>query len=484
MTRPDAGRDIGTKSAERPIALGLALALTLALGWAGITWPNFGTANFALLLLLPVVVAASGGGRIAGLGLAILAGGVFNFVALEPRLTFSIAKSGDLLTLCIYALVAFMTASVAAQLAEAGERARQNAADSAMFSTLTQQLLSASTREQILQAVAKAIEACTTCPCVVVESISELNLSNSQDEAAARWAIVHYDMSGRGLPLFSEASSVYIAARAGRRDLLARLNGTAPPAARIGLARAMIDEAADALDRIDLAARIESDLRRAETEAMRRTIFASIGHDLRTPMTSLRAGLESLSIHEPDLVNPIRADALRLERTLDNLLELARLQASDALPERSTIDLTDTIDAAISALSQATRERVYVRIAEDTPLIQSDPIMLHHIVLNLLENAGKYSPTSTPIEILAYPIHDGARLSVRDGGPGVGDDVADLFTLFKRGSHSDSASGSGVGLSVVESFARALGHRVSVANRSDRCGAEFAIEFSNEARPA
>ena len=72
--------DVSTKSTERLISLGLAFVLTLAIGWAGIIWPNFGTANFALLLLVPVVVAASGGGRLAGLGLAIAAGGNGNKV--------------------------------------------------------------------------------------------------------------------------------------------------------------------------------------------------------------------------------------------------------------------------------------------------------------------------------------------------------------------------------------------------------------------
>lgn len=472
-------RDASTRATERSISLGLALVLTLVLGWAGITWPSFGTANFALLLLVPVVVAASGGGRLAGLGIAFLAGGVFNFVALEPRLTFAIAKSGDLLTLGIYALVAFVTASVAARLSEAGDRARQDADDSAMFSSMTQQLLAASTREQVLQVAAKALEACTQRPCRVVEAIDELKLQNSQDEAAARWAFAHSDIAGRGLPLFSDASAVYVAARAGRRALLVQLESVGLPNARISHTRAMIDEAADALDRIDLAARIEADQRRADAEVMRRAIFASIGHDLRTPMTTLRAGLESLSTYDPDLINPIRADALRLERTLDNLLELARLQASDTLPELSSMDLTDTIDAAISALPPATRDRIQVKIAEDTPLIQSDPIMLHHIVLNLLENAGKYSPSTAPIEVVAHPIDGGARLNVLDAGPGVGEDVADLFALFKRGSHSDRAPGTGVGLSVVDAFARVLGHQVSIANRADSTGAAFAVDFLN-----
>jgi two-component system sensor histidine kinase KdpD len=471
--------DTGATTAERSGWLALAIALTAGLACAGIIWPDFGTANLALLLLVPVVVAASGSGRLAGVAVAFLAGGVFNFVALEPRLTFAIAKSDDLLTLCVYALVALVTASVAARLAEVGRRARRDAADSDTFSRMTQQLLAAATPGQVLRLAANAVEAITQKPCTVVETAEHLSFEDSQDEAAARWALAHRDIVGCGLTLFAEAPAVYISSRTGRRALLARIAGAAPRTSRVDLLRNFIDEAADALDRIELAARIEADHRRAEAEVMRRAIFASIGHDLRTPMTALRAGLEGLSLGDPDRIEPVRANALQLERTLDNLLELARLQASDTLPDVAATDLTDTIDAAIGALPPAIRERIQVEIADDTPLVQSDAIMLHHIVVNLLENAGKYSPPGSRIMVSARGIAGGARLAIVDNGPGIGDDVEDLFALFRRGANADSTPGSGVGLSVVDAFARALGHRIAVANRPDGHGAEFAIEFAD-----
>ncbi|WP_272949224.1 ATP-binding protein [Candidatus Phycosocius bacilliformis] len=472
--------DLRAKSADRTISLGFALLITFGLGWAGIIWPNLGTANLALLLLIPVVLAASGGGRVLGLGLAILAGAVFNFVALEPRLTFAIAKSGDLVTLGVYVLVAVVAASVSARLAAAGDRAREDATDSALFSAMTHQLLSASTRELIIEVAVRAVTNCTSFGCAIAETNHDLAPPGSQDEAAARWAIVHRDVTGRGLPLFSDASAIYVAARTGRRALLARIDGAGLPDARLGLVRKIIDEAADALDRIELAARMEADQRKADAQTMRRAIFASIGHDLRTPMTALRAGLEGLSGHDPTQTELLRADALRLERTLHNLLELARLEVNDRLPIVCSIDLTDTIDAAIDALPVTTKDRVHIWIGDETPLIQSDPIMLHHIVVNLLENAAKYSPASSNIEVRAESADGGARLVILDEGPGIDDDVADLFGLFRRGTHGDRAPGLGVGLSVVDAFARALGHIVTVRNRPTGTGAEFVVEFYGE----
>jgi two-component system sensor histidine kinase KdpD len=196
-------------------------------------------------------------------------------------------------------------------------------------------------------------------------------------------------------------------------------------------------------------------------------------------MTSLRAGLEGLASGDPDLVAQVRTDALRLERMLENLLELARLQASDTRPEMVAVDMTDSIASAIDAMPSTTRDRISVDIAADTPIVRSDAVMLHHIVINLLENAAKYSPKDAPILVSAHKVARGARMAIVDGGPGIGEDAADLFALFRRGINADSAPGSGIGLSVVDAFARALGHRISVTNRPDGQGTEFAIEFSD-----
>jgi two-component system sensor histidine kinase KdpD len=127
----------------------------------------------------------------------------------------------------------------------------------------------------------------------------------------------------------------------------------------------------------------------------------------------------------------------------------------------------------------ATRDRIRVEFAGDTPIVQSDAVMLHHIVINLLENAAKYSPQDAPILISAHKADGGARMAIVDGGPGIGEDAADLFALFRRGTNADTAPGSGIGLSVVDAFARALGHRISVTNRPGGQGAEFAIEFAD-----
>jgi two-component system sensor histidine kinase KdpD len=109
--------------------------------------------------------------------------------------------------------------------------------------------------------------------------------------------------------------------------------------------------------------------------------------------------------------------------------------------------------------------------------------MLHHITMNLVDNAAKYSPPGSAIGVcVTEDGAGGAILSVVDAGTGLGDDARDLFGLFRRGRNADSAPGSGVGLAVVDAFARALGHDIAVSNRSDGCGSVFAVAISGVAR--
>jgi two-component system, OmpR family, sensor histidine kinase KdpD len=460
-----------------------ASLLVASLTGLGLAVPAFGTANLALLFLLPVVAAASGAGRRAGIGFALIAGAAFNFVALEPRMTFHIARASDLVTLAVYALVALLTASVAARLVEAGEKARAEARQSAALSGLAQRLLTLSDRASVLAVAGDAVSKVIAMPCTLVEAVEHLEFAGSEDEAAARWALAHRDVAGRGSAMLPTASASYAASRAGHRSLIVKVADNAPDRQALSLLRTMIDETADTLDRLDLSVREADDRQRAEADTMREALFASIGHDLRTPLASLRAGIESLEGIDPSELELVRGDALRLEHILSSLLELARLQATTEQPTREAIDLTDTIAAATEAMPSPIRERINIDIAPNIPLVASNAVMLHNIVMNLIENAAKYSPQESAIGVgVMGDDRGGAVLSVSDRGPGLGDDAKDLFGLFRRGKNADSAPGSGVGLAVVDAFARALGHVVTTSNQTDGKGSVFAVAIPGFSR--
>ena len=394
-----------------------------------------------------------------------------------------IARASDLVTLAVYAIVALLTASVAARLAEAGEAARAEARNSAALSGLAQRLLTQSNRASVLAFASQAMGEVIGVPCTLVETVEDLEIAGPADDAAARWAMAHRDVAGKGSPMLAAASAFYVAARAGHRSLMVKVSGDAPDGKALSLLRTMIDETADTLDRLDLTHREAEDRQRAEANAMRDALFASIGHDLRTPLASLRAGIETLAGVDPSQLELVRGDALRLEQILFSLLELARLQSTTEPPAVEAIDLTDTIAAAVDAMPAPVRSRVQIDIAPGTPLVASNAVMLHHITMNLIDNAAKYSPEGSAIGVcVAGNSSGGAILSVVDSGPGLGDDAQDLFGLFRRGKNADSAPGSGVGLAVVDAFSRAIGHGVNVSNRADSRGSVFSVTIPGFAR--
>jgi len=184
---------------------------------------------------------------------------------------------------------------------------------------------------------------------------------------------------------------------------------------------------------------------------------------------------------EAELLGLIRDEAERLNRFIDNLLDMTRLEAGSLEPNRVPTDITDVIGTALArAERMLARHKVEVAIAPDLPLLQLDGVLLEQVVLNLLENAAKYAPAGSQIEVAAG--HKGriVEISVRDEGPGIpADDFERIFEKFyrvRRGADRRPA-GTGLGLAICRGFVEAMGGTIEAANRTDRSGAVFTVSF-------
>ncbi len=221
-----------------------------------------------------------------------------------------------------------------------------------------------------------------------------------------------------------------------------------------------------------LAERLAGDRQR---EAFREALLSSISHDLRTPITAIRTGLESLGQAPGDALTlaAVRQETARLERMVTNLLEMTRIEAGAMEANRHVIDLTDTIATAIDGLP-AERRDVAVILPVDLPLVRADEHMLHHMLLNLLENATRHGGGQ---DVAVEARLDGGDLilSVADRGPGLPTGEEEhVFDRFRRGPHLTGV-GSGLGLAIVRGFGNALGLGTSAENRADGPGARFNI---------
>ena len=222
----------------------------------------------------------------------------------------------------------------------------------------------------------------------------------------------------------------------------------------------------------------------AETERTRSALLSSVSHDLRTPLavitgaaTSLRDASHTLSERtRKELADTIAEEALRLNRLIGNLLDMTRLESGTLAPRKEWNSLEEVVGAALARLSPALRERpVRLHLPRDLPLVQLDGVLFEQVVRNLVENADKYSPPGTPIEIAAGIQGDELRLEVSDHGPGIeSGEEQRLFEKFYRGANAPGRPGAGLGLAICEAITRAHGGTVTAANRAGG-GAVFTV---------
>jgi two-component system sensor histidine kinase KdpD len=263
---------------------------------------------------------------------------------------------------------------------------------------------------------------------------------------------------------------------------LARDDG-APPIDedRILLLTNLLDQLALALER----ARADADRSEVgnlrERDRLRSALLSSVGHDLRTPLTGIigaAAELRRATTKDPELLATIEAEAGKLERYISNLLDMARIEAGAVKLKTECVDLVDAVAAALRDLRASLAQReVTVELPTDLPLVRADPQLLHHCLINLIDNAARYSASGGPVRIASAATRGEVRLSIEDEGPGLPVERERALDAFIRIEGSDRKGGAGLGLAIVKEFAEAMGAKVTAANREDGNGASFALLF-------
>lgn len=212
----------------------------------------------------------------------------------------------------------------------------------------------------------------------------------------------------------------------------------------------------------------------ADAKRRERDFLMSVGHDLRTPLTTIRGYAEALddgrvdAEHLPRVASVLHTQTQRLSRLIEDLMLLSRLEAREFTLRYESVDLTAHLDAAVAALT-ARAETLHIAVSSDLaviPLGQTDPDRISQIVGNLVDNALRYTPEGGTITVaLGAVIHGTCRISVSDTGPGI--DADDLPHVFERlyvaqRYQALRPEGSGLGLAIVQQLVTALGGSVSV----------------------
>ena len=475
----------------------LLVAIATALGW--LLHAATQVHNVALIYLAAVMISATRYGLVPSLYAALASSGAYNFFFLGPRYTFTVADPANVLSLVFFIAVSVVVSQLMARLRQQALATREQAYDSAELLNFTRRLAGLRKLED-LQAVTTGqvarildLQALLLLPDEDGKRLSAESGLDDKDLAAAQWSFEKGEATGRGADTLPGASRLWLPLRtpSGAVGVLGaqRDGGGAllEPSERRML-DTIADLAAITIERIRLAKQIDQARMLAETEQLRSALLTSISHDLRTPLASIMGSISSLRSYgamyddaqREELLTTAQDETERMHRFVGNLLDMTRLDAGALQPKRETCELQEIVGSALQRTARLLeRHQVSTAYAHDLPMLTLDFVLMEQVLVNLLENAGKYAPEGTRIEISAQRHRYAVSIEVRDEGPGIPEaDLQRIFDPFFRIRGGDrQRAGIGLGLAVCRGFVDAMGGRIRARNRRERSGSVFEIEL-------
>jgi len=447
-------------------------------------------AHVALIYLLVVLGGSAAAGRWLGTTLSVLAFLALNFLFLPPYYTLAIGNPLDWLALVAFLATGIVAAQLLSRAQERAEIARRRAEEVERLASLGAEMLGVGSAEEALGAVATVIRAAlavSVCEILVPDPHAEPNVADTPDDDS-RFTVVGARAAVQEMTSAATQHSLRVPLVVrDRRVGVLRLADTKPivldPDARRFL-DALAYYAALGVERVRLTAAAERAEAFRQADELKTALLATVSHDLRTPLTTIKALAHQLSARGEEDALTIEEEADRLNRLVADLLDLSRLSAG-ALPLRIELDAVD--DLIATALDRlrgplAMREVRVSRVGHDAdePILfaRFDLAQSQRALVNLLENANKYSPPAEPIELWIARLGDRVRLTVADRGPGVAEqDRLLIFEPFYRpeGSRPD-VGGAGLGLAIARRVAEAQGGSLTYAPRPGG-GSEFRFEL-------
>jgi len=455
----------------------------------------FSPTNLVMFYLLAVVVAAGYLGRGPSIVVAIMSVVVFDFFLVPPRFTLAVSDTEYLFTFLALLIVGLVISNLAVLTREQAEDAERRAAQNAELYSLSRDLAVAGDLDTIVQAVLEHVSQTFNGQAAVFlpadEGIAPLRLVASSPglvpgehdlDIAAR-AFHSSQPVGLDASAGRQAQDLFVPLRTSRGVigvLSARPAGlpTGPgllaPELR-QLLDAFASQAALAIERARLAEQAQQTEVLQAAERLQSALLNSISHDLRTPLVSIIGALSSLQEDDAELDSATRhslldnalGEADRLNRLVGNLLDMTRIEAGALRLRRESCDVEDLIGAAMEQLApHLPRSRVQIEVLPEMPLVPIDFVLMEQVLVNLLDNALKYSPDGAPIQLRAWVEGNEACFEVADRGVGIpAADLSRVFDKFFRVHQPGSVSGTGLGLAICKGIVEAHGGRLWVQNR-------------------
>ena len=464
----------------------------------------FDVTNVPLVFLTAVLFSAARDGLWPSLFASLAAVLAYNFFFLPPIYTFTITDPQNVMALFFFGIVAVIASNLASRVRSQAVAARLRAKTTDDLYQFSRKLSGAVTLDDLLWATAHQIALMLHVRVVLLLPEGDVltvragfppeDQLKEADLAAAKWCWQKNHVAGRGSDTLPGAKWLFQPMRTGRGPIgvagvIRDEPGLLLTPDQQRLLDALTDQAALAIERVHLARDLHLARLQAETDRLRNALLTSISHDLRTPLASIVGSASSLSSRDmtldgetrDSLVSTILEEAERLNRFINNLLDMTRLESGALRPRTSLVVLSDMVGAALQrARKILTEHQLEVDLAAGLPMVRLDMVLFEQVLFNLLDNAAKYAPAKTTIRLRAWRDGKLVRVQVLDEGDGIPpDDLERVFDKFYRARGADRRrAGTGLGLAICHGFVEAMSGTIGATNRTDRSGAAITITLT------
>jgi two-component system, OmpR family, sensor histidine kinase KdpD len=461
--------------------------------------------DVAMTYILGVVLIASWTDKRPALLASFLSVAAFDFFFIPPFYTFAVTDIKYVVTFAVMFVVAFITSRLTLRIREHADAARLRERRTAALYRLSGELVRERGIKRLCEIAARHTSEVFSRKTVIllpdengtlliIASRPEDFSLDDREVSVARWAFDHKQRAGRNTDTLPGANGLYLPMVAASRTVgvigIIFEDASTFDQEQIHALENFAHQAAMAIERALMGEEAQKALLRAETESLRNTLLSSLSHDLRTPLAAITGASTTLLQQDAvldlqsrsELVRTIIEESEHLNRIIRNVLDMTRIESGAITVKKEWLHIEEIVGAVLNRMSDKLREHpASAKIPADLPLVPFDPLLIEQVLMNLLENAVKYTPSGAQIDISAGIDNNRVLVEVADQGPGIRPGEEDrIFEKFVRGS--SSAGGIGLGLTICKAIISAHGGRIWAENRFGG-GVAFRFTLPVEEKP-